>query len=276
MRKVDLLKEWWIQNLEFFNGLKLRSQLHGNLSDAHTLPQRVLAESEPIFVLSTGRAGTMLLTKVFEEVRGLEVYHEPEPDLLYAGKYAYQNPSDLGFSKGAVLGGRYDLIRNSFVKNKRYVETNNRITFLAYGLADLFPKARFIHLVRNPESFVRSGMQRGWYTGKTITDEGRITPSDSGFSNWNQADKLTWLWNATNEYCENFKEKYPERTYTILSEDLFRSSAEVNSLLLWLNLGKLEISRLEKLIATKVNQGKSTADQLDYNSELVPTAKKYY
>ncbi|KAB2809777.1 sulfotransferase [Phaeocystidibacter luteus] len=275
MRKVDILKEWWEHNVAFLSQLKHRAQIHGRIEDAQDVPMNVL-ETAPVFVLSTGRAGTMLLTRVFELIDGVEVFHEPYPDLLYAGKAAYQNSTNLEFAKGAFMGGRYELIRDSYIRNSRYIETNNRITFFAHAIAELFPNAVFIHLIRKPESFIASGLERGWYTGKSITDEGRIRPEDSSFDAWRTEDKLAWLWNETNHFCERFRSKYQDRTYFLKSEDLFSNPKALVDLLKWLNLTIPSTSELEKVIQKPVNSGGGRSKEISYNEKLTPLASKYY
>ena len=173
MRKDKLIKEWFGFNVRYWNDLKHRAKLHGHLENSEALPQEIMAEAEPIFVLSTGRVGTMLLTRLFELEQGLHIEHEALPEMLLAGKTAYDT-GDISFAKGAFIAGRYEAIRDYKLRGLRYVETNNRLTFFAPAMAELFPKAKFIHLLRHPDSFVSSGIQRNWYTGKTITDEGRI------------------------------------------------------------------------------------------------------
>ena len=43
------------------------------------------------------------------------------------------------------------------------------------ALGELFPKAKFIQLVRHPGDFVRSGIRRKYYSGNE-NDDSRITP----------------------------------------------------------------------------------------------------
>ncbi|NVK26717.1 MAG: sulfotransferase [Flavobacteriia bacterium] len=275
MRKVDILKEWWEHNVAFLSQLKHRAQIHGKIEDAQHMPDRVREES-PIFVLSTGRAGTMLLTRVFELVQGVEVYHEPYPDLLYPGKMAFENQQNVEFAKGAFLAGRYELIRDAYIRSSRYIETNNRVTFFAEAIAQLFPNAKFIHLIRKPESFIASGLERGWYAGKSITDEGRIRSEDPDFDSWKLEDKLAWLWNETNQYCETFRSKYQDRTYFLKSEDLFSNPNAIAELFHWLNLSVPSKSEIAKVIEKPVNSGRGQKPKFDYNSALTPLAKKYY
>ena len=275
MRKDKLLKEWFEFNTKYWKALKLRAKLHGHLKDSEVLPEDVLANAAPVFVLSTGRVGTMLLTRLFELEKGLHIEHEALPEMLYTGKLAYADPSNIEFTKGAFMAGRYEAIRDCQLQNLRYVETNNRLTFFAPAMAALFPNAKFIHLMRHPDSFVSSGIQRNWYTGKTITDEGRIAPGkDLGIER--QQDKIAWLWNATNAFIDDFKAGAgKDRTLTVRSEDLFSNAEEAERILNWLNF-KADKTSIQKVLNTPVNSSRKKKTPQEYNTDLTPLVKKYY
>ena len=275
MRKDKLLKEWFEFNTKYWKALKLRAKLHGHLKDSEVLPEDVLANAAPVFVLSTGRVGTMLLTRLFELEKGLHIEHEALPEMLYTGKLAYADPSNIEFTKGAFMAGRYEAIRDCQLQNLRYVETNNRLTFFAPAMAALFPNAKFIHLLRHPDSFVSSGIQRNWYTGKTITDEGRIAHGkDLGIER--QQDKIAWLWNATNAFIDDFKAGAgKDRTLTVRSEDLFSNAEEAERILNWLNF-KADKTSIQKVLNTPVNSSRKKKTPQEYNTDLTPLVKKYY
>ena len=275
MRKDKLLKEWFEFNTKYWKVLKLRAKLHGHLKESDVLPEDVLAQAAPVFVLSTGRVGTMLLTRLFELEKGLHIEHEALPEMLYTGKLAYADPSNIEFTKGAFMAGRYEAIRDCQLQNLRYVETNNRLTFFAPEMAALFTNAKFIHLLRHPDSFVSSGIQRNWYTGKTITDEGRIAPAkNSGIER--QQDKIAWLWNATNSFIEDFKEGAgKDRTLTVRSEDLFSNTEEAERILNWLDF-KADKTSIQKVLNTPVNTSRKKKTPQEYNVDLTPLVKKYY
>ena len=275
MRKDKLLKEWFEFNTKYWKALKIRAKLHGHLKDSDVLPEDVLAQAAPVFVLSTGRVGTMLLTRLFELEKGLNIEHEALPEMLYTGKLAYADPSNIEFTKGAFMAGRYEAIRDCQLQNLRYVETNNRLTFFAPAMAALFTNAKFIHLLRHPDSFVSSGIQRNWYTGKTITDEGRIAPAkNSGIER--QQDKIAWLWNATNSFIEDFKEGAgKDRTLTVRSEDLFSNTEEAERILNWLDF-KADKTSIQKVLNRPVNTSRKKKTQQEYNPDLTPLVEKYY
>lgn len=226
--------------------------------DFRELYDIVHREAEPCFVLSTGRCGTELLTKLFQTNRKLRAYHTPSPELVYYSKYAYENWSTkYNELQTAVDTARYELIRNSFILNKKYVETNNRITFFAYQLAQLYPKAKFIHLIRNPISFVKSGLKRDWYTGKNPHDEGRIELNDPEWTGYTNEKKIAWLWNETNKFIESFKESVNrERTLTVFAENLFNKVEESRRIFDFISVEAPADNKIKKLISKPINPGK--------------------
>jgi len=199
--------------------------------DYAVLPQIVHEEARCCFVLSTGRCGTKLLTNLLGLSREITCEHSPSPELVYFSKLAYEASHENSdkFRLGIDMA-RYELIRDAFLRNKIYVETNCRITFFAPFLANVFKQAKFIHLVRHPGDVVRSGIRRKWYERHTA-DVGRIVPGDN-LNNWNrmtQIEKIGWLWNETNLFIEHFKShlENTDKITFVKAEDLF-SKAETS------------------------------------------------
>jgi len=250
----------WNANKNYFkNAVESRKINVQTAYDYTELYDIVHKESEPCFVLSTGRCGTALLTKIFEENPDIYVYHLPTPELVYYSKFAYENYKYLSNEiKYIVDVARYDQIRNSFLLKKNFIETNNRITFFAYQLNELYPKAKFIHLIRNPFSFIKSGLARNWYTGKNLHDEGHITLNNDleKWNNYSQTEKIAWLWNTTNQFIEDFKHTVkPERMQTFFAEDLFKKPETTEGISKFLNLKPLSTRQIESLIKKPVNKG---------------------
>ena len=163
---------------------------------------------------------------------GMEIPEEaePYPKLTYASKFIYENmEKDSTCRKSAFISSRFELIKDSFLKNKKYIETNPNITFFADAINELFPKCKFIHLIRHPGDFVRSGIRRKYYQNHDY-DDGRIIPSNIKTSNWEsytQIKKIGWLWNETNQLIENWKKSFhPEKIITVKSEELFKDLSE--------------------------------------------------
>lgn len=180
----------------------------------------------PVFFLSTGRTGTKWFADLFSGDREIKAFHAPSPDLAAQNIFAYglQQDQQLGQDRvNEILGhiflaGRETYFRYSYKSVRRYLETNNHITFFAFAIAGLLPKARFIHIYRHPGDFVSSGMKRNWYIGKgkelrqitPVTD-----PDKAAWPSYSPVRKISWLWMETNSYIETFKKSLPsERVFT--------------------------------------------------------------
>lgn len=178
----------------------------------------------PVFFLSTGRCGTKWFSNLLTHHKELFVLHNPVPSLAIQSKLAYEifktgnlKNSHLDLLQEIFLTGREQHLRYSFKTNKRYIETNNYITFFAPLLIKLFPDAKFVHLYRHPGEFVRSAIRRNYYTKNNPENLKRIVPLDGQqkeqWEQFSQIEKTAWLWNETNLFIEQFKEKKPEKVF---------------------------------------------------------------
>lgn len=284
--KVKKVFADWLQNnrrfiTEQFEQRKINLQKSYDFSKLFEI---VHEQAAPVFVLSTGRSGTALLTKIFGHHAGARVYHAPVPELVWYSGFAYNNYRDKPQEVAAAIdASRYDLIRNAFLLDLVFVETNNRITFFAHQLAELYPKGKFVHLVRNPLAFIKSGLARNWYSGGNIHDEGRIRHKDEiRWNTWKPEEKIAWLWNETNQFIEDFKQQTDSTRYiTIKAEDLFRDAAVTNQIFRFSNLPGMSEQKIKELIKAPVNKGdrqKLQSSRFEITPELqkiLELSKKY-
>ncbi len=217
-------------------------------------------ESVPVFVLSTGRCGTKLMTEVLSDYDHFSVYHEPYPEFSWHSSYAYKHHRNRHDELRMMFdAARYELIRDAHLTGRQYVETNNRITFFAYQIAELFPRARFVHLFREPYAFIKSGIQRNWYSNAEIYDEGRIHAEDPGlWEGYSTEQKIAWLWMATNEFIEDFKSSHPERVLSVSSEKLFGDTAVWESLTTFMGQPKPDPETLAAKLKRPVNTSRQS------------------
>ncbi len=243
--------------------------------------EEVHSKVTPVFVLSTGRCGTKFIAKVLKKSERLNAFHEPVPELIYYSRYAYENQDKLRELKLIIDSSRFEYIMHSFLNKKIYFESNNRLTFFANQLEQLFPNAKFIHLIRNPKDFVRSGIRRNWYSGNNLWDMGRITPKNSliEWENMNLISKVAWVWNETNSFIEDFKGKIDEnKILTIKSEDMFNDIEFIKKIFEFIGIPLIyNDNELKELIEKPVN--KQTANEFpyyeDWNISQKISLKKY-
>ena len=259
MKISDIISELVDVNKKYFKELKQRRVISHQTKYSYDDIYQLTHDSDKIcFVLSTGRCGTKLLTNMFESHQDVLAFHEPIPELIYFNKFAYENHQTEHVTLLKMIDiARYEYIRKAFLLEKHYVETNNGITFFAHQLAQLYPNAKFIHLIRHPLAFVRSGYSRGWYTGKIGYDESKILPVSDN-NNWHQLSqvgKIAWLWNGTNSFIHEFKKDLPEhRVLTVTAEGLFKDTEVMAGILKFLNLPSINDRIIDKFLSKKVNK----------------------
>lgn len=219
--------------------------------DHHTLPF-----VSPIFVLSTGRCGTKWLTELLRQDPHIRVNHSDYPELIRHSRLAYEQYSEQPCMFQEIIRATRDgYILDAYRRNQIYVETNNRITFFADAIRAVYPKARFVHLVRHPGDFVRSGLRRDWYKGESH-DIGRIRniSNPALWDTMTDIEKIAWLWNETNQYIETFlKTIEPETFVQAKAENMFTDTQMVKTIIDFIG-AKLGSHSIETMLAKKVNQ----------------------
>lgn len=218
-------------------------------------------ESPCFFVLSTGRCGTLLITKILSNSSRLRVEHNPKPELEYASKIVHRDNLSVQAQEIAILASRFDLFfLDTLLRGKIYIETNNRISLFAHGLANLLPNSKFIHIVRDPADFVRSGMRRGYYQ-EGVTQHQRLDgTSYSPWSSFSRLEKIAWEWNEINGRIEDFKGKVDStRVITVNSEKLYTDSNATHMIFNFLNVYNPYVSlkgakKLANLLSKPINK----------------------
>ncbi len=215
----------------------------------------------PVFFLSTGRCGTKWFSDLLTHHKELFVLHNPVPSLAIQSKLSYElfkkkslDDTITDLLKEIFFVGREQYLRYSYKTNKRYIETNNYITFFAPLLIELFPDAKFVHLYRHPGEYVRSAIRRNYYTDNNPDDLKRIIPLDNPekkhWENFSQLEKTAWLWNETNLFIEQFKEKNPGKVFDFNFNEL--TEQNISSLLQFLDI-EIKNTIVSKSLAVKSN-----------------------
>ncbi len=288
---MERIRKLWKLNREVVSAnIERRKAIRYHPSAWDSFPEKVWKESEPVFFLSTGRCGTQLVTRIIEQQTGVLVMHKPTPEFINTDRWAYElgdsNPIAL---QAAFRAARYELLADATLRGRKYIETNQRVTFFAPAICSLLPKARFVHLVRDPVKFISSAVRLGFYEGY-YTDTGRIHPisgaEKEAWSEFSSKERAAWLWNETNTRIERFKETAdPSRWLMVKSEELFADPAVVNRLLEFCGLEQLPAKEVRKLINVRVNRKESRknvtpASEWDEHTRqlleaLLPLAHKY-
>lgn len=244
------------------------------------------------FVLSTGRCGTTLLARIFDLSDEIISLHEPMPTLSFAPNLIYHCDSNRHSElKAMFYAARAQTVHRICVKMKKiYTETNHNFTFFAHIILDMFPNAKFIHLIRHPGDFIHSGMRRSWYVDNPDQYRTQLFPredSDVDFAKMERIEKIAWLWQETNEIAEHFMLKisdYPGKSTLVKSEDLWKDPETSIKLFKFIGTDPPETESIRSIISTKVNPGpvvkfpehKDWARELKNRIiQLTPLARRY-
>ena len=277
-----------------FLAKKIRGAAHGTSEKAALS----LADCErhnwenvrPCFVLSTGRSGTLMLTNLLLTAPDAFPVHQPRPELVRASKLAYENILRVPETYREVFkSAREEYLLEAAQREQVFIETNNRITFFAPIIRDVFPNAVFIHLVRHPGDFVRSGIRRKWYSGDHDHDIGRIVPLTGPYAqrwpDYTLVEKIAWLWNETNNFIESAKQNIPSKEVLLVkSDELFADPKTIEKIFNFLRLDHLDLKSVQTVLTRPANvQKKGQFPKYEDWSErdkqnctrMAPLAKEY-
>jgi hypothetical protein len=113
-----------------------------------------------IFVVSTGRSGSKAIVELLNQHPTIDAYHDCFPHInSWSAEYLYNNVSSK------IIEERLSILFNSFSINHELVhcQSDQKLAPLIKILADLYPHAKFLWLIRNAKSFVNSSYSRGWF-----------------------------------------------------------------------------------------------------------------
>jgi len=191
--------------------------------------------------------------------------HEPKPWFRAETKQAYQLECASKNMARDYLNARLfssrtaSQLREAVREGLVFVETSNRLTYIAPALADYFPKSRFIFLHRAPAAVIRSAMRRGYYVNNPW-DPYRIEPNhDDQFSGeWpalSVFEKCCWYWRAVNEFSMGFIQTLaPGRCHTLASDSLFNCDHDqIVSLFDWIGVTPPSLPQIENIVGTRFN-----------------------
>lgn len=157
--------------------------------------------------------------------------HEPRPHLLVEAYASWEGRHAQERIRTRIRDKREDLICQVQTNNLIYVESSHYASHIIADLHSLF-NARFVHLHRDGRDFVRSGLQRDWYShagfrerttawmrrrllfdlGNSWTDH-QLRPPHYFKSRF---ERIAWLWSTINETILRAKSVLPDDTFFTL------------------------------------------------------------
>ena len=219
--------------------------------------------ARPFFIVSSGRSGTAMLHKALSAVPGVEMHHE----------YMVQITQPLAVRRYLGLIGAEEtarLVAETYGAALRYSDaahwgdSSNKLSWLIPDLAAAFPRARFVHLVRDGRKVASSYFHKlgdECYDDRSTRilqanyDDAAACPApppekkywwplprrgsaDAGrFRDFSQFERICWHWAELNRLVLEELSRIPaERTLFVRLEELRSSPSEVRGLYEFLGL----------------------------------------
>lgn len=107
-----------------------------------------MSGARPFFIVSSGRSGTAMLTKVLGAADDVTIEHEYMVQIVQRlAVRRYQGLIDSDTARSTLSTTHGAALR--FAQTGLWGDSSNKLSWLIPDLAALFPEARFIHLVRD-------------------------------------------------------------------------------------------------------------------------------
>lgn len=211
----------------------------------------------PVFVVGSGRCGTHALYNVLRSVDGVEAHHQyatVETARLGAKWYHGWHSSRLRDKLWQVYGPAVH-----YSRARLWVDVSNKAAWLVPLLVELFPSARFVHLVRDGRKVVSSYYHklpevaypdrvqfqvldywRRYPAVPELPPEERYwwpvprLPSFAQYEGWSRFERLCWHWAEANEFALDELNERPR--LLIHLEKLVKQPAQLRDLFNFLRL----------------------------------------
>jgi hypothetical protein len=105
-------------------------------------------DTSVFFVVSSGRSGTAMLHKALSASHDVEMHHEYMVHIVQPlAARRYMELADSAEAKRVIA--QTHLAAVSYSEKSNWGDSSNKLAWLIPELAELFPKAKFVHLVRD-------------------------------------------------------------------------------------------------------------------------------
>ena len=251
--------------------LKHRLLVRGEAVDP-TAPSCVedLLSSEALFLITCGRSGSKSLVDFCSRYTRMICVHAPAPWIASVGYLYHQGQISSDGAKYGFYATREPYLIDAYRRNRIFFDGDCKNLPIAAEIGELMPNAKFLHLVRRPEYFIRSGLARGYF--KTIPHElwGHLTNSrfeiDPTLSLREQVERIGYFWNEANRIAIAARSKLgPDRVVTLVAESMFADPKRIIESLALLDLAdvilesrdysirKLNVQKSGKIISNELN-----------------------
>uniref|UniRef100_A4XTG3 Sulfotransferase family protein n=1 Tax=Ectopseudomonas mendocina (strain ymp) TaxID=399739 RepID=A4XTG3_ECTM1 len=178
-----------------------------------------LINAEALFLITPGRSGTKSLIEYCKKNATMYSVHAPLPWLASTGYVYHQGKLSDEAAFAAFYAARETYLKAAFERDLVFFDGDCKNLPLTPVIARYMPNAKFLHVVRNPRSFIKSGLARGYYSNKSPEMWGHLSAPETLDG---QIDKIAYFWNEANLIGERMKSDLgPQRVHTIIADEMF-------------------------------------------------------
>lgn len=196
-----------------------------------------LMSAEALFLITPGRSGTKSLVEYCKKNATMYSVHAPLPWLASTGYACHQGKLSGEAAFAAFYSARESYLKSAFERDLVFFDGDCKNLPLTPAIAAYMPNAKFLHVVRNPRSFIKSGLARGYYSNKSPEMWGHLS-SPTALDG--QIEKIAYFWNEANVIGEKMKaELGPQRIQTIVADEMFAEQKVILSSFEAVGLGRV-------------------------------------
>lgn len=220
-------------------------------------------QTAPFFIFSSGRSGTKMMEKLLSSYAEVEMHHEYMVHYIQPTAVKYQ----LGLIDNISVIDTLQQTHQAAItysQSALWGDSSNKLCWIIGALNEIFPSARFIHLVRDGRKVASSYLHKlgnECYDDASVIDlntylqaplqrlapppEKRFwwpqpkfgTPDAATFQSYSQFERIAWHWAAAHSEVAHQLQKIPaERQHFLRLEDLTTVPHEIDLLTDFLGL----------------------------------------
>lgn len=225
-------------------------------------PNRPLA-----FILSTGRTGTQFFESYLTETSPILCLHEPKP----SRRFKFMSNMYLSNKiKGTTICKQYQKNRQDIFIQTRgnlFVESNNFIFGCIPALNQCFEEIKVLHIIRHPETYVKSHLNHGFWTGHKKFFAKNVPYWLENVPNKKSNDPILILldrWALVNKQISLYKHNNPyffAKFEDLFSKDLSIASSKINEIRIFLGEESLAEATNKAYLTNPKNASKKSRNQ---------------
>lgn len=180
-----------------------------------------LLHSDMLCLITPGRSGTKTLIDYINDNTNAYAVHKPKVTNQIVANLFHKNLITKESAFWSYLSSRESYLVKAYSNKTLFVDGDCKYLPIVPVISEMCPNSKFIHLVRDPKSFIISGLNRGYFKSKPSDFFGYLDNEKAT----TQIEKIASFWNEANIIAESLKSELgKKRVLTMKSEDMFNNS----------------------------------------------------